>query len=93
MSPLCHAHKINEQLLPTDGEADNNAGTVPVQSERMYLAVRGNGGTVWVVMLPRESHGYASRESVEYVPVRDDRLVRAVREERYDAVARGAGER
>ncbi len=67
MSPFNAAHKIAEPLLLIHGEADNNAGTFPVQSERMYQAVRGNGGTVRLVMLPHESHGYSARESIEHV--------------------------
>ena len=67
MSPFNHAHKVNEPLLLIHGAADNNPGTFPVQSERMYQAVRGNGGTVRLVMLPHESHGYAARESIEHV--------------------------
>ncbi len=67
MSPFYHAHKINEPLLLIHGQADNNAGTFTVQSERMYAAVRANGGTVRLVLLPHESHGYEARESVEHV--------------------------
>ncbi len=67
VSPFAHAHKINEPLLLIHGEADNNAGTFPIQSERMYQAIRGNGGQVRLVMLPHESHAYAARESVEHV--------------------------
>ncbi|MGH9657875.1 MAG: alpha/beta hydrolase family protein, partial [Bryobacteraceae bacterium] len=67
MSPILSAHKIGEPILFIHGEADNNAGTFPIQSERMYQAVRGNGGTARLVMLPHESHGYAARESVEHV--------------------------
>jgi dipeptidyl aminopeptidase/acylaminoacyl peptidase len=66
MSPFLHAHKIKEPLLLIHGEADDNAGTFPIQSERMYHAVRGNGGTVRLVTLPHESHGYAARESIEH---------------------------
>ncbi|MEO7650098.1 MAG: prolyl oligopeptidase family serine peptidase, partial [Bryobacteraceae bacterium] len=66
MSPFLHANKIKEPLLLIHGEADNNPGTFPIQSERMYQAVRGNGGTVRLVMLPHESHGYAARESIEH---------------------------
>ena len=66
MSPFQYAHKINEPLLLIHGQADNNPGTFPVQSERMYQAVRGNGGTVRLVMLPHESHAYLGRESVEH---------------------------
>ena len=64
MSPFTYAHQINEPLLMIHGEADNNSGTFPVQSERMYAAIKGHGGTVRLVMLPHESHGYAARESV-----------------------------
>lgn len=66
MSPFMHAHKINEPILLIHGEADNNSGTFPIQSERMYHAIKGNGGTVRYVTLPHESHGYAARESVEH---------------------------
>ncbi|MCP5118322.1 MAG: S9 family peptidase, partial [bacterium] len=66
MSPFMSAHKISEPLLLIHGAADNNAGTYPVQSERMYQAVSGNGGVVRLVMLPHESHGYAARESIEH---------------------------
>ena len=64
MSAFMHAEKINEPLLLTHGIIDNNSGTFPVQSERMYHAVKGLGGTVRLVMLPHESHGYRARESV-----------------------------
>ncbi len=67
MSPFNHAEKINEPLLLIHGAADNNPGTFPVQSERLYQAIRGNGGTCRLVMLPHESHGYEARESVEHV--------------------------
>src|SRR5712691_6135276 len=44
LSPLLSAHKIKAPLLLIHGEADNNSGTFPMQSERMYQAIRGNGG-------------------------------------------------
>ena len=67
MSPFYHADKIKEPLLLIHGAADSNPGTFPVQSERMYQAVRGNGGTVRLVLLPHEDHGYAARESIGHV--------------------------
>ncbi|WP_238326054.1 alpha/beta hydrolase family protein [Bryobacter aggregatus] len=67
MSPFLIADKIKEPLLLIHGEADNNTGTFPIQSERMYLAIRGNGGTVRYVTLPHEAHGYAAKESTEHV--------------------------
>ena len=67
MSPFMAADKIKTPILFTHGEADNNQGTFPIQSERMYQAVRGNGGTARLVMLPHESHAYSARESIEHV--------------------------
>lgn len=67
MSPFYHAEKIKTPLLLIHGAADSNPGTFPVQSERMYQAVRGNGGTVRLVLLPHEDHGYAARESIGHV--------------------------
>lgn len=64
ISPFMHANKINEPILLVHGEADNNSGTFPIQSKRMFQAIKGNGGTVRLVMLPNESHGYQARESV-----------------------------
>jgi dipeptidyl aminopeptidase/acylaminoacyl peptidase len=64
MSPFMNADKINEPLLLIHGTADNNSGTFPIQSERMYHALKGHGATVRLVMLPNESHGYRGRESV-----------------------------
>lgn len=62
-----HADDINEPLLLIHGIADNNSGTFPMQSERLYNAVKGHGGTVRLVMLPDESHGYVARESVMHM--------------------------
>lgn len=64
MSPFMHAHSIDEPILMIHGEVDNNSGTFPIQSERLYHAIRGLGGTARLVMLPHESHGYRGRESV-----------------------------
>ena len=64
MSPFNHADKIKDALLLIHGEQDNNSGTFPVQSERMFAAVKGLGGNARLVMLPNESHGYRARESI-----------------------------
>jgi dipeptidyl aminopeptidase/acylaminoacyl peptidase len=67
LSPVMFAPQIREPLLLVHGAVDENPGTVPLQSERLFEAVRGTGGTVRLVMLPSEGHGYAARESVEHV--------------------------
>ncbi len=64
MSPFFFADKINEPILLTHGEADNNSGTYPIQTDRLYMALKGHGATVRYVTLPLESHGYSGRESV-----------------------------
>lgn len=67
MSPFMYADKIKAPLLLIHGEADDNDGTWPIQSQRMYEAVRGNGGTVRLVFLPFEAHGYRGKETIEHV--------------------------
>ena len=67
MSPFMYADKIKAPLLFIHGEADDNSGTFPIQSERMYEAVRGNGGTTRLVFLPFEAHGYRGKETIEHV--------------------------
>ncbi len=64
MSPFMNAEKIDEPILLIHGQADNNPGTFTLQSERLYGAIRGLGGTARLVLLPAESHGYQGRESV-----------------------------
>ena len=64
MSPFSYADKIKTPLLMIHGEADNNPGTFPIQSERLYNAIKGHGGTVRFVQLPYESHGYAAKENI-----------------------------
>jgi len=66
MSPFMNAHKIRKPILLIHGEADDNQGTFPIQSDRMYQAIRGNGGTVRLVFLPHEAHAYKARESIEH---------------------------
>ncbi|HEX4961838.1 MAG TPA: prolyl oligopeptidase family serine peptidase [Thermoanaerobaculia bacterium] len=63
MSPFLYADKIRRPLLLVHGQADNNPGTDPIQSDRFYNALKGNGATVRLVVLPFESHGYRARES------------------------------
>ena len=72
MSPFMHADKVNEPLLMIHGEADNNSGTFPLQSERMYQAINGLGGKARLVMLPHESHGYRAKESIMHMLYEQD---------------------
>ena len=67
MSPFVAAAQIAYPLLLIHGAADNNSGTYPIQSDRMYEAMKGLGGTVRYVSLPYEEHGYRSREAVNHV--------------------------
>lgn len=64
MSPFSHADKINEPLLMIHGADDNNPGTFPIQSQRLFTALKGHGATARLCMLPHESHGYRARENV-----------------------------
>ncbi len=64
MAPFNYADKINEPLLLIHGDADNNPGTFTLQSERLFQAVKGLGGTCKLVLLPYESHSYAAKENI-----------------------------
>ncbi|WP_105201608.1 S9 family peptidase [Pseudoalteromonas sp. T1lg10] len=67
MSPFFHAEKINEPMLMIHGKEDPNSGTFPMQSERMYAAMKGLGKDARLVMLPYEAHGYRARKSLLHV--------------------------
>jgi dipeptidyl aminopeptidase/acylaminoacyl peptidase len=67
MSPFMFADKIKAPVLLVHGEADDNSGTFPIQTERMYEAIRGNGGRVRLVFLPNEAHGYRAKETIEHL--------------------------
>lgn len=64
MSPFNNADKIKKPLLLIHGEADNNPGTLTLQSERLYAALKGHGCVSRLVVLPLESHSYIARESI-----------------------------
>lgn len=64
MSPFNFADKVKDPLLLIHGEADNNPGTFPMQSERFYNALKGHGATTRLILLPHESHTYRARESI-----------------------------
>ena len=67
MSPFWHANQVKDPILVMHGEMDDNPGTFPIQSERMFAAIKGNGGNVRYVQLPLESHGYIAAESRRHV--------------------------
>ena len=64
MSPFMYANRIKTPILMIHGQADNNSGTFPIQSERLFAALKGFGATARFVYLPYESHGYSAKESV-----------------------------
>jgi dipeptidyl aminopeptidase/acylaminoacyl peptidase len=67
MSPFNNADRIKDALLLIHGAEDSNSGTFPLQSERMFQAIKGLGGTARLVMLPNESHAYRARESIMHM--------------------------
>lgn len=67
MSPFWYAHEIKDPILLMHGEQDDNSGTFPIQSERFYMALKGQGATVRYVTLPFEAHGYAGRETLLHI--------------------------
>ncbi len=67
LSPTFFADQVNEPVLVIHGNADSNPGTMTIQSEVFFEAVRGSGGTARIVLLPFEDHGYRAKESIEHV--------------------------
>ncbi|KAH9318858.1 hypothetical protein KI387_020627, partial [Taxus chinensis] len=67
MSPFMLANKIKKPLLVVHGEEDNNPGTLTMQSERFFNALKGHGALCRLVLLPFESHGYSARESIMHL--------------------------
>ena len=65
VSPFFFADKLKTPLLIVHGGEDANPGTTPIQSTKLYEAIRGNGGTARLVILPHEPHWYAAMESNE----------------------------
>lgn len=72
MSPFNYAHQLSGALLLVHGELDNNTGTYPIQSERLYQALKGHKATTRYVVLPLESHGYEARENLEHLIWEED---------------------
>src|SRR5258706_7120712 len=67
MSPLTYANNIPEPVLLIHGQRDDNSGTFPIQSERLFAAIKGNGGNVRYVQLPLEPHGYTAVETQRHL--------------------------
>ena len=64
MSPFNYADSISGHILFVHGTMDENTGTHPIQSERMYQAAAGAGKDVDYLQLPYEGHGYIYTENM-----------------------------
>ena len=64
MSPFSYADKIKTPILLIHGDSDDNPGTFPINSERLFNAIKGAGGTTRFVFLPYEAHGYRGKENI-----------------------------
>jgi dipeptidyl aminopeptidase/acylaminoacyl peptidase len=67
MSPFLSANKINEPLLLLHGASDENAGTYPLQSERLFHAINGLGGHARLVKFPNEGHTLRGEDSIMHM--------------------------
>jgi dipeptidyl aminopeptidase/acylaminoacyl peptidase len=75
MSPFMNADKMKTPLLLTHGEADNNPGTFTLQTERYFQALKNLGAPVRMVILPKESHGYAAKENIMHLLWEQDQFL------------------
>lgn len=64
MSPILHIEDLNGAVLMTHGTDDQNPGTFPINSERMFAALQANGKTAALYMYPYEDHGQSGKETV-----------------------------
>ena len=64
MSPFLYADQLNGALLMYHSTEDQNVGTDPINSVRMYHALMGLGKTTSLYMYPYEDHGPIARETV-----------------------------
>jgi dipeptidyl aminopeptidase/acylaminoacyl peptidase len=72
ISPFSYADKIKTPLLLIHGDSDDNPGTFPINSERLFNAIKGNGGTVRFVFLPYEAHSYRGKENILHMLYEQD---------------------
>jgi dipeptidyl aminopeptidase/acylaminoacyl peptidase len=75
MSPFMNADKMKTPLLLVHGDADNNPGTFTLQSERYFQALKNLGAPVRLVLLPKESHGYAAKENILHLLWEEDQFL------------------
>jgi dipeptidyl aminopeptidase/acylaminoacyl peptidase len=75
MSPFMNAGKMKTPLLLVHGDADNNPGTFTLQTERYFQALKGLGAPVRMVLLPKESHGYAAKENILHLLWEQDQFL------------------
>jgi dipeptidyl aminopeptidase/acylaminoacyl peptidase len=75
MSPFNTADKMKTPMLLVHGEADNNPGTFTLQSERYFQALKGLGAPVRLVLLPKESHGYAAKDNILHLLWEQDQFL------------------
>jgi dipeptidyl aminopeptidase/acylaminoacyl peptidase len=63
MSPFLHANNLTGALLMYHGKHDQNVGTDPTNSPRLFHALNGLGKTVSMYLYPFEDHGPATLET------------------------------
>jgi dipeptidyl aminopeptidase/acylaminoacyl peptidase len=64
MSPILYAERLSGALLMYHGMDDQNVGTHPGHSTRLFHALNGLGKTASLYMYPYEDHGPVTRETL-----------------------------
>jgi dipeptidyl aminopeptidase/acylaminoacyl peptidase len=64
MSPFLQANNLTGALFMYHGAEDQNVGTFPINSERLFHALNGLGKTASLYMYPFEDHGPATQETL-----------------------------
>ncbi len=64
MSPIMYAERLDGALLMYHGADDNNVGTWPINSKRMFHALNGLGKEAALYFYPYEGHGQSGQETL-----------------------------
>jgi len=64
MSPFLYAERMTGALLMYHGMEDQNVGTDPINSERMFDALEALGKTAALYKYPYEDHGQVAQETI-----------------------------
>jgi dipeptidyl aminopeptidase/acylaminoacyl peptidase len=61
---MLYADQLTGALLMYHGDDDQNVGTAPINSDRLFMALEALGKPAQLVTYPYEDHGQIARETL-----------------------------